>query len=183
MSRSALLVIDMQAGFLYGSPGAYKVDELVGTVAALRQRARDDGVPVVYLQHDGASGHPTEVGSDGWLIVSELAPLPSEQVVRKRSVDGFHDTELDERLRAMGVDRLIVTGFATELCVDTTCRRGITAGYDVVLVRDGHSTIDAGPPEHPAPDVRINWTNHVLSKLINHDRGVEVEPAKAIAFS
>jgi nicotinamidase-related amidase len=177
---SALLVIDAQEGFLVRPPGAYQLDRLLGVISTLQRQARRGGVPVVFLQHDGPPGHPTEVGGPGWPIHAAVAPEPGETVIRKRSCDAFHLSALDAHLRSLGVDHVLVTGYATELCVDTTSRRGITLGYDVTLIADGHSTPDGGPPQHPAPDVRIKWTNHVLSKLINEDRAVLVRPSAEV---
>lgn len=180
---SALLVIDVQVGFVDGRTRAYQLDRLLGVIGDLQERARSAGAPVIFLQHDGPSGHPTETGTSGWMLHPAIAPVPGETVIRKQSCDGFHLSRLDDELRCVGVDHVVATGYATELCVDTTCRRGITMGYDMTLVADGHSTPDGGPPVHPAPDVRIRWTNHVLSKLINVDRGVQVKPSSEITFS
>ncbi|WP_018791300.1 cysteine hydrolase family protein [Salinispora arenicola] len=182
ISSTALLVIDLQVGFLHATVPTYRADALLTTVKDLQDRAREQAAPVVFLQHDGAAGHPTQTGSPGWAIEPAVAPVPGDVVVRKRSCDCFHGSDLDGRLRQLGVTSLVVTGVMTELCVDTTCRRAITMGYDVTLVADGHSTVDYGPPELPAPEMRIRLTNHVLSRLINHDRRIVVRPAHEVAF-
>lgn len=178
----ALVVIDMQTGFLAGDPGAFQADRVLDTVAGLQRRARERNIPVFHLQFDGPPGHPTEVGTPGWQIDPRVAALPGEPVVRKRSCDSFHRTTLDAELRRRGVSRLYITGYATELCVDTTCRRGISIGYDVTLVADAHTTVDATPSAQLDPATRIDWTNHCLSKLINEDRRIEVRPTAELAY-
>jgi len=179
----ALLVIDVQIGFVDGPHRAFELERFLEVIADLQRRARAAAAPVVFLQHDGLPGHPTEVGTPNWDIHPAVAPIAGDTVIRKKSCDGFHLSDLDEQLRGLGVTRVVTTGYATELCVDTTCRRGITLGYDMTLVADGHSTPDGGPPVHPAPEARIRWANHVLSKLINEDRAVLVVPSTEISFA
>jgi nicotinamidase-related amidase len=179
---TALLVIDLQVGFLHAKVPVYRTRELLTVVKNLQDRAREHAAPVVFLQHDGEAGHPTQTGGPGWPIEPAIAPALGDVIVRKRSCDGFHGSDLDDRLRALGVTGLVVTGVLTELCVDTTCRRALTMGYDVTLVADGHSTVDFGPPELPGPDMRIRCTNHVMSRLINHDGRVLVRPSQEVTF-
>ena len=107
-------------------------------------RARAAGVPVVYVQHDGGEDGPVPAGSPGWAIHPEVAPAAGEPVVRKRASDSFHETRLRQELEARGVRRLFVVGCRTEYCVDTTCRRAVSLGYDVTLVSDAHTTVDNG---------------------------------------
>jgi nicotinamidase-related amidase len=88
------------------------------------------------------------VGSEGWQVREELSPRNGEALVRKRSCDSFFETDLADQLAARGIHpdsgRLIVAGCMTQYCVDTTCRRAVSLGYDVTLAADGHMTADAG---------------------------------------
>jgi nicotinamidase-related amidase len=61
-------------------------------------------------------------------------------VVQKHHPDAFQDTNLRRELESKSIERLIITGIQTEYCVDTTCRRAYSLGYDVTLVKDAHST-------------------------------------------
>jgi nicotinamidase-related amidase len=180
LGNCALLVIDAQQGFLDGPPPAFEAARVVDVIAGLLRQARTRGVPVVFTQFDGPPKHPVETGTVGWTIHSELAPLRDEAVVRKHSTDSFHNTDLDDRLRTLNVRHLYVTGFVTELCVDTTCRRAMTLGYDVVLVADGHTTPDGTPQGLPEPAVRIHMTNHVLKSLAGGDCSIDVIPAERV---
>jgi nicotinamidase-related amidase len=63
-------------------------------------------------------------------------------VVEKKTPDAFHETNLHDELGSRGIRDLVVAGLQTEYCVDTTCRRAFSLGYNVVLVRDAHSTWD-----------------------------------------
>ncbi|WP_121700469.1 isochorismatase family protein, partial [Streptomyces sp. E5N298] len=94
-------------------------------------RARAAGVPVVTVRQQDAGMVP---GTEGWRVVPELAPREGEPVVDKTTPDSFLDTDLDAVLKAHGVTQVIVTGFATEVCVDTTARQALSRGYDLVVV-------------------------------------------------
>jgi len=99
-------------------------------------------VPVIFVQHCGSEGEVHEPGTEGWGIHPSVAASPDELVIQKRHPDSFQDTTLRAELRARGISSLIITGLQTEFCVDTTCRRAYSLGYDVILVQDGHSTWD-----------------------------------------
>ncbi|MCW1096658.1 cysteine hydrolase [Streptomyces sp. RS2] len=131
---TALLVVDMQNTTV---AMAHRAAETVAAIARLSERARAAGVPVVTVRQQDAGMVP---GTEGWRVVPELAPREGEPVVDKTTPDSFLDTGLDETLRALGVTEVIVTGFATEVCVDTTARQALSRGYDLVVVADGHTT-------------------------------------------
>jgi nicotinamidase-related amidase len=155
-SATALLIIDVQLG-MFVSPLVPPVDQgdvLLDTLGTLIHRAREAGVPVVYIQHCGGSGHPLEQGTPQCQVHPAIQPREGEPVVRKRYCDSFRETELHELLQSRGIKQLVVAGIQTELCVDTACRRAFSLGYQVTLVEDAHST----------------WPNKVLSarQIIAH---------------
>jgi nicotinamidase-related amidase len=137
---SALLVIDVQEGMapLTAHDGA----AVVARIGALLERARQAGTKVVYIQHDGSAepGHPLARGKPGHAIYHAIAPREGDPVVVKTHCSAFQDTDLDVRLKAMGVDQLVVCGMQTEYCVDTTVRAAFERGFKVTLVSDAHST-------------------------------------------
>lgn len=149
-AKTALLVIDVQRGIMNDPTLARKkeidqaFDETVGRIAALIQRARKASVPVIYIQHDGVRGHRLEPGTAGWPLRSEIAPLAGEPVIRKRASDSFFETTLGVELAAAGIQRVVICGCMTQYCVDTTARRAVSLGYDVILAADGHTTADMG---------------------------------------
>jgi nicotinamidase-related amidase len=71
-----------------------------------------------------------------------LEVRPEDIYLRKKATDSFHQTELHSLLQERGVTKLIICGIQSEFCVDTTTRRALALGYPVVLVADGHSTMD-----------------------------------------
>jgi nicotinamidase-related amidase len=74
-------------------------------------------------------------GTEGWRVVPEPAPREGEAVVDKTTPDSFRDTDLDGTLKDLGATELIMTGFATEVCVDTTARQALSR-----VAADGHTT-------------------------------------------
>jgi nicotinamidase-related amidase len=142
-SHNALLVIDVQIGLVEWIPEAIQGGVLrrIGTLVA---KARTSGRPVLYIQHDGSRGHVLEPGTRGWELHPSLQPAADEPIIRKRESDSFFETTLHEELKKRGVTHLVIAGGMTEYCVDTTCRRATSLGYDVTLASDAHLTRDNG---------------------------------------
>lgn len=132
-SDTALLVIDGQTGFLEGDSVVHQAAQKLETIRGLLARARAAGVPVIFMHHN------EEPETDG-PIHPAFAPLPDEPVIDKMTPDSFHETDLGDRLAALGVKKLVLCGFQTEWCVNTTTRRAAEKGFDVTLAKDGHST-------------------------------------------
>lgn len=64
-------------------------------------------------------------------------------LIQKHTPDAFHETNLHYELKSRKIKRLVIVGLQTEYCIDTTCRRAFTLGYEVTLVKDAHSTWDS----------------------------------------
>jgi len=151
--NTALLVIDVQNGAV---EGAHERDTVVANVGSLVDKARRDGVPVVWVQH---SDEQLVRGSDDWRIVSELARAETEPLVEKNYGDSFEDTTLESVLSGLGVGRLVVVGAQTDACVRCTLHGAFTRGYDATLVSDAHTTEDQTAWGAPPPDQVIAHTN------------------------
>jgi len=151
--NTALVVIDVQNGVV---AGAHQRDVVVANICALVDRARDEGVPIVWVQH---SDEQLVKGSDAWEYVPELARRESEPLVHKTFGDSFEDTDLEEVLAKAGVGRLVVTGAQTDACIRSTIHGAFARGYDVTLVGDAHTTGDQSAWGAPPPDKVIAHTN------------------------
>src|SRR6201997_1917801 len=114
-----------------------------------------------------------------WAIHLSLKPIGGEPIIRKRESDSFFETELQGELRKRGVTNLIVAGGMTEYCVDTTCRRATSLGYDVTLAGDAHLTRDNGVLT--AANI-IAHHNFVLDDFGAGDHVITVKPADQIIF-
>jgi len=81
-------------------------------------------------------------GSWGAQIIDELTPQEHDHTVNKKAYGAFFQTPLDRILRNLGITTLVMTGIATNYCVDTTCREAVAYGYDIILVSDATATFD-----------------------------------------
>lgn len=177
MARTALVVIDVQKGIFSGKQPSPHWPRILQRIGALAARAARAGLPVIYVQHDGTPGHRLEVGSEGWQLDPVLAPTPPSAVCRKTACDSFFETTLEAELDRRAVERLVVAGCMSQFCVDTTCRRAVSLGYDVVLAGDAHATADAGAL---AADQIIAHHNDTLDGFDAGGAEVRVLPAAAI---
>ncbi|KQN53786.1 MULTISPECIES: cysteine hydrolase family protein [unclassified Erwinia] len=142
--RSALLVIDMQAGLLHGPQLPASKQTLLANVSYLIRTAHQQQAPVFFAQHTGPAGSPIEEGSALWQLAAELPRAESDRCFNKTRPSCFAGTTLLAQLQEAGVKRLVIVGMKTEYCVDTTCRAAADLGFTVVLVSDAHSTTDSG---------------------------------------
>jgi len=151
--NTALLVIDVQTGVM---AGAHQRARVIANIQALVEKARSEGIPVVWVQH--SSDHLPR-GSEEWRYVPELEQVDSEPVVHKHYGDSFEETELEALLAERGVGRIVVTGAETDQCVRSTLHGAIVRGYDATLVGDAHTTEDQSAWGAPPPEQVIAHTN------------------------
>jgi nicotinamidase-related amidase len=157
--NTALLVVDVQNGVVAGT---HERDAVVANIGSLVDRAREERVPVVWVQH---SDEQLEKGSEDWRIVSELTPGDAEPLVEKGYADAFEDTSLETVLSSLGVGRLVVAGAQTDECIRSTLHGAVVRGYDATLVSDAHTTEDqtawgAPPPHQVIAHTNLYWSNH-----------------------
>jgi nicotinamidase-related amidase len=175
--RTALMVIDVQNGVV---AEAHQRDPVVARIAALVDKARLEGVPVVWVQH---SDEQLEKGSEDWQYVPELPRQESEPLVHKSFGDSFEGTDLEEVLAKEAVGRLVVTGAESDACIRSTIHGAFTRGYDVTLVGDAHTTGDRSAWGAPPPDQVIAHTNLYWQHHAAPGRSAAVTPATEVTFS
>ena len=151
--NTALLVIDVQNGVV---EGAHQRDSVVAAVGRVVDKARQEGVPVIWVQHNDDE---LAKGSDAWQIVPELSPGDDDPRIEKAYGDSFEDTPLETVLSGLGVGRLVVVGAQTDACVRCTLHGAFTRGYDTTLVSDAHTTEDLSKWGAPPPAQVISHTN------------------------
>ncbi|MDN4614652.1 cysteine hydrolase family protein [Leifsonia sp. F6_8S_P_1B] len=175
---TVLIVIDLQKGVLESCVDA---DGVVARTAALVDRARAAGTPVVWVQHEeeGDLEHSTEP----WEFADALVPAAGETVVAKRYRDAFADTDLDEVLEGLDAARLVVAGAQSDFCIRTTTQSAAVRGYDVTLVGDAHTTTDAEwEGVTISAEQIIAHTNRYFSGLRYPDQLFAVEAAAEVVF-
>ena len=172
LTRTALVAVHVQNDIV-GPDGAFapffraEIDRVgtLATAARLLDAARAAGVPVVYTRvawrPDYSDLHANSPllniviqqnclvdGTAGAAIVDELTPRDTDRVVTHQRVGGFHDSDLDEILRGLGVDTVAFLGVATNASVEGTARVASDLGYHVLVVSDACSA--ATPEAHAA---------------------------------
>ena len=157
--NTALLVVDVQNGVI---EKGHNRDAVVANIGSLVEKARRDGVPVIWVQH---SSEQLARGSDNWRIVPELTPAEAEPLVHKNYGDSFEDTMLESVLSELGIGRLFVAGAQTDECIRSTLHGALVRGYDATLVSDAHTTEDhtawgAPPPNQVIAHTNLYWTYH-----------------------
>lgn len=172
-TKTALLLIDIQQGMFGPDEICHEPDALLARASDLLSRARAARVPVFHVQHSEEGG-PLAPSTTAWQIHPRVAPVASEPVTEKWAASSFYKTDLDQKLRAAGIGRLVIAGLQTEFCIDTACRVAQSLGYAVTLAGDAHSTMDS--PTLKADQI-IRHHNRVLSGILE-----KVAPAGEIAF-
>jgi nicotinamidase-related amidase len=140
LGNTALLVIDAQVGIIEGPNHGpvFEKERLLDVMKKVIDNAHLKEIPVIYMMDTAVA----EQDMMEFQVHPHIAPLKSDTVLTKKATDAFHQTTLHEYMNTLAIDHLVVIGCKTEFCVDTTCRRATTLGYDVTLIADGHSTTD-----------------------------------------
>lgn len=139
--RTAVVVVDVQRGLFCGSHPPGDADAVVAAINRVLATARAAGTPVIFVQQTGDPGSKDlEADSPEWQLHPDLASAMGDQRIRKRMCDAFYQTELDACLREGNIHTLILAGYATDFCVDSTLRNAVSRDYEVVVVADGHTT-------------------------------------------
>jgi nicotinamidase-related amidase len=142
LAEAAVLVIDAQREYLDGKLALPGIRPALAEVRRLVALARGRGRPVIHVRHVGRPGGLFDPTGPGGAIVDDAAPVPGEAVVEKKLPNAFAGTDLDARLRGLGVNKLIVVGFMTHMCVSSTVRAALDFGYSCTVVAGGCATRD-----------------------------------------
>ena len=141
--RTALLLIDIQNDYFPG--GAMELagaDAAAGCAAQLLAAFRARGEPVVHVQHLSVRPGATffRPGTPGVEIHARVAPHAGERVITKNFPNAFRATPLEQVLRDAGVERLVVAGMMTHMCVDTSVRAAADLGFACTVAHDACAT-------------------------------------------
>jgi nicotinamidase-related amidase len=149
---TALIIVDLQKGIV-GSPFVHPIGGVVDRSRALLDAFRELGLPVVLVNVTGGAPGRTERQRHsepfpaGWTdFIPELNQQPSDIVVTKRTWGAFASTNLEDRLKALGVTQVVITGVATGTGVEATARQAYEHGFNVTLALDAMT--DVRPEAH-----------------------------------
>jgi nicotinamidase-related amidase len=150
---TALIIVDMQNDFckkqgkLYVGP---MCDKSIPCLQKLLNKARAAKLPIIYTQDWHIPDDPEfkiwppHTVQDTWgsQIIDELKPTEGDYLIKKQKYDGFFKTELEDLLKKLGVDTVIVTGTVSNICVMHTAGSAALRGYKVVVPIDAISAIN-----------------------------------------
>lgn len=148
MSKIALVLIDFQNDYYSSYPGAkwplVGTEQAAANAALALQKFRQQGDLVVHVRHEFASTDAPffRPGSEGAQIHQSLAPLVSEPVVLKQQINSFKDTNLAEILQKAGIEKLVIVGAMSHMCIDAMTRAGKDLDYDCTVLQDACATLD-----------------------------------------
>lgn len=143
--KTALLIIDVQNDYLPG--GSFELHNSTAAlenVTSLVKKFRAAYEPIIYIQHinvrPGAGFFlPGTVGCE---IADAIKPQDDEKVIVKNFPNSFRNTELGEFLKANSIEKLVICGMMTHMCVDATTRAARDMDYTITLVQDACATRD-----------------------------------------
>ena len=150
--NTALIVVDLQKGIV-GLPITHPIGDIIERARALADAFRARGLPVVLVNVAGVAPgrteqpRPTVPRLEGWTdLIPELDQQPSDILVTKRSWGAFASTDLESRLKALGVTEVVILGVATGTGVEATARQAYEQGFNVTLAIDAMT--DMRPEAH-----------------------------------
>lgn len=147
-ANAALIVIDVQQGFLdprWGQRNNPSAEENVAVLLGAWRAARR---PLIHVRHASASPDGAfRAGTPGFAFQPRAQPLDGEPVLTKSINSGFIGTDLERRLREGGIDTVVLCGLTTDHCVSTTARMAGNLGFDTIVAGDACATHERTGPD------------------------------------
>lgn len=140
LAESALIMIDCQNTYTRGVMELDGVQAALDEAATLLERARIAGIPIIHIQHNDGPGSLYDIEGESGAIVDRVAPREGEAVVVKSYPNSFVQTDLDQRLKSVDATHLVLAGFMTHMCVNSTARGAFNLGYAPTVVAAATAT-------------------------------------------
>lgn len=137
---SALVMVDCQNTYREGIMRLEGVEPALVEARKLLDRARAEGAKIIHIRHDAGPGSPYDLTTAIGQISDEVAPRDGELVITKNYPNAFVHTDLEERLRAMGVHTIVLGGFMTHMCINSTARGAFNIGFSPTIVAAATAT-------------------------------------------
>lgn len=146
VAAPTLIVIDMQRAFDDPAWGPRNNPDAERQIARLLAAWRRQDSPIIHVRHRSASpgGRFRDAAMD---FKPEAQPQPGELVIEKSVNSAFIGTDLEQRLRNAGAERIVIAGMTTDHCCSTTARMGANLGFTVTFVADATATFDRLAPD------------------------------------
>jgi len=167
----ALLIIDMQKGAFIPETPRYQSDKVIERIKLLAESFREKNEPVIFIQHDGSKLNNYIPGTEEWEIASGLILNKNDLIIPKTANDSFYKTSLHDELQKRKVSELVITGCATDFCVNAAILSAINHDFNVTVISDAHTTADR--PFVHAKQV-IDHYNWIWSEYISTEGKITV---------
>jgi nicotinamidase-related amidase len=138
--NSVLILIDIQNTYREGVMQLTNVEPAIKEAAKLLQQARALKIPIFHIQHDAGAGTPYDITAEIGAIAQEVAPQAGETVITKHYPNAFIQTELDTELKNVGAQSLVLAGFMTHMCVNSTAHGAFNLGYQPTVIASATAT-------------------------------------------
>jgi nicotinamidase-related amidase len=183
LTMKALVIVDMLKDFVDGALANARAQAIVRPLRRLLAHARQNGWVVVFSNDAHKPGDPElkiwgphgMAGDPGAEVITDLAPAPGprELVSPKRFYGAFDDTGLDERLKALGVDEVVITGQHTHICVRHSSYGAFTRGYRITVPKDAVCTFEGVNEEEALAYLKNVYGAEITTtdNLISEGRG------------
>ena len=140
LKNSALIMVDCQNTYRQGIMQLTNVEPALIEAQKLLQMARDLNVPIIHIQHDAGVGTPYDVTAEIGAISAEVTPKNGEAVVVKNYPNAFWHTNLEAQLKALGIENVVLAGFMTHVCINSTARGAFNLGFKPTVVASACAT-------------------------------------------
>ena len=140
LKDSALIMVDCQNTYRHGIMQLTNVEPAIKEAQRLLQMARDLKIPIIHIQHDAGVGTPYDVTAEIGAISDEVAPKNGEAVVTKNYPNSFIATPLEAQLKALGIENIVLAGFMTHMCINSTARGAFNLGFKPTVVASACAT-------------------------------------------
>ncbi|MGB3485931.1 MAG: cysteine hydrolase family protein [Mycobacterium sp.] len=151
LADSTLILVDCQNTYTQGTMELEGVQAALDETEALLDRARTAGIPIIHIQHDMGPGSLYDINGESGAIVARVAPRGDEPVVVKGHPNSFVDTDLDKRLKTLEATNLVLAGFMTHMCINSTARGAFNLGYAPTVVAAATATRSLPGLDGPVP--------------------------------
>jgi nicotinamidase-related amidase len=155
--KTALILIDIQVDYFPGGKWALAgMDAASQNAKKLLTAFRQSDRPIFHIQHIAPAGAPFfAIDTEGANIHQSVQPQINERVIEKAHANSFRQTSLLEDLHSAGVQRLVISGAMSNMCVDATTRAAADFGFECIVAHDACAAQDLefGGQKIPAPEV------------------------------
>lgn len=171
-NRKVLLVIDMQKGSFTSKTPRFDTDGVIKRINELAKVFRKMELPVIYIQHDGTGTGEFEKNTLEWELLDSLIIDTNAVFIDKYANDVFYNSELQLKLTELNATELVITGCATDFCVESTIQSALSKDYNITVVSDGHTT---GERPHLKAEKVIEHYNWVWKNMIPTKGNIKVK--------